>query len=1038
MTIAAIRESVIRAGIDATPYERGAQQIARANDAIARSGGEVAATQERVARTVQSGGGAIERLQRNLDQAYAAQRRFEQAQNLINASAERGRISAQRQAELLELARQRYLGAASGANALAAANDNMARSSGRMGSIIQQAGFQIGDFAVQVASGGSALTALVQQGSQLLGLFGPAGAIAGAALAIGAVAVRLFQARDASVDAATATDSYREAMERLGVVGETEEEATRRRAAERRREVVAIYDQAAATQALVLAQAQEQEQRLLAMREDIRDTNRFLPNFNPDTVLIEPLTRVRGAAAEAAERLADLQEQLDGALRRLDAQDAANGRVATNTRDAASATDDFNRVLAEGERIRQSVLTDAERLAEEQVRLNDLFQAGAIDLTTYTRALTALNDRQAQAAERARERGRRESERAAEQAQREFDRDVERIAEQSSRTFGDVFYGALTGQTRDFGEFLRQTIARAIANAAAEALTRQIVVPVAIQVLGGGPAGATGSAGGGIGGQLVQTAAGQLFQQSGIGSGIMSSANAALFGTGAPTAFYGPMPYSSGILGSGGTASIGGTILGPAAAGFGIGYLGTSVTGSRAAGAGIGVVGGATAGFLMTGGNPIGAIIGGIAGGAGGILGRMGQRGTPYTAGQLYVGPDGNLVAYAAGDNGADASGLQAQLQQQAAGLNALRARTGITFGASSGVFGDRAMTEAEAMGMLFRGVSGGNTEALRAVTGSGRIVDAASFETLIGRAEGFDQLTAALRSVLDVTNDAEQQFRQLSAQLDEAQRFASEFGVSIAGVTREMATDFDEQIRRSILGLTDATALALEDQARTAQARIDLARRIGADIVQVERLNGLERARILEESGQSSAAAFARGLREWLDGQLLGDTSLLTGEQRIAEAQGQFGAALASARAGTGDVGEVTRLADVITGLARELYEGTGQQAFLVNSTRSQVESLGRSLGLPGFASGTDFAPPGYAWVGERGPELVRFRGGEQVVPAGRSAAMAGEGAAGMRELARQVARLVDAVERTGGATVEELGAVKRDLRKVVVARAG
>jgi SLT domain-containing protein len=32
------------------------------------------------------------------------------------------------------------------------------------------------------------------------------------------------------------------------------------------------------------------------------------------------------------------------------------------------------------------------------------------------------------------------------------------------------------------------------------------------------------------------------------------------------------------------------------------------------------------------------------------------------------------------------------------------------------------------------------------------------------------------------------------------------------------------------------------------------------------------------------------------------------------------------------------------------------------------------------GYAAGTSSAAPGWAWVGERGPELVRFRGGEQV----------------------------------------------------------
>lgn len=37
----------------------------------------------------------------------------------------------------------------------------------------------------------------------------------------------------------------------------------------------------------------------------------------------------------------------------------------------------------------------------------------------------------------------------------------------------------------------------------------------------------------------------------------------------------------------------------------------------------------------------------------------------------------------------------------------------------------------------------------------------------------------------------------------------------------------------------------------------------------------------------------------------------------------------------------------------------------------------------LRGFASGTGSAPPGWAWVGEEGPELMRMHGGETVLPA-------------------------------------------------------
>lgn len=48
---------------------------------------------------------------------------------------------------------------------------------------------------------------------------------------------------------------------------------------------------------------------------------------------------------------------------------------------------------------------------------------------------------------------------------------------------------------------------------------------------------------------------------------------------------------------------------------------------------------------------------------------------------------------------------------------------------------------------------------------------------------------------------------------------------------------------------------------------------------------------------------------------------------------------------------------------------------------------------GFPGFASGTFSAPSGMAWVGENGPELVNFRGGEQVIPNHALGGMGGSG---------------------------------------------
>lgn len=45
-------------------------------------------------------------------------------------------------------------------------------------------------------------------------------------------------------------------------------------------------------------------------------------------------------------------------------------------------------------------------------------------------------------------------------------------------------------------------------------------------------------------------------------------------------------------------------------------------------------------------------------------------------------------------------------------------------------------------------------------------------------------------------------------------------------------------------------------------------------------------------------------------------------------------------------------------------------------------IGGLLRGIGIPGFANGTNSAPGGLAWVGERGPELVNLPRGSQVIP--------------------------------------------------------
>ncbi|WP_289482547.1 tail protein (tape measure) [Enterobacter sp. E105B] len=92
--------------------------------------------------------------------------------------------------------------------------ENGAKGTGNWKTSMQQAGYQVQDFIVQVQGGQSALVAFSQQGSQLAGAFGPGGAVIGAIIALGSIIAGTLitslnggkNAMDALKDAAEAMD----------------------------------------------------------------------------------------------------------------------------------------------------------------------------------------------------------------------------------------------------------------------------------------------------------------------------------------------------------------------------------------------------------------------------------------------------------------------------------------------------------------------------------------------------------------------------------------------------------------------------------------------------------------------------------------------------------------------------------------------------------------------------------------------------------------------------------------------------------------
>lgn len=100
----------------------------------------------------------------------------------------------------------------------------------RMGANLQQVGYQVGDFAVQVQGGTNVMVALGQQGAQLAGIFGPAGAIAGAGLAITtAFLAPLMKTKEEARGASDSVDTLADSLKKLTSI--MEEYATAKRAA---------------------------------------------------------------------------------------------------------------------------------------------------------------------------------------------------------------------------------------------------------------------------------------------------------------------------------------------------------------------------------------------------------------------------------------------------------------------------------------------------------------------------------------------------------------------------------------------------------------------------------------------------------------------------------------------------------------------------------------------------------------------------------------------------------------------------------------
>jgi hypothetical protein len=457
----------------ATSTSKQAENVAKAIESIERRANPSLAAAQRAWGQLER---AIPGTTRNLQI-------FEAVQKQADAALKVNRVTVEQHAAALERARARFVGIVPGVDAAT-------KGTARLGSVMQQAGYQIADFATQASMGGNVMQALGVQGGQLISMFGgPWGAALGAAVTVGGIlAGTLWNAGDATEQASKATDLYAQALRAANDLTSTGAEKSRRlrderneqaaaafRAAISERELAdamamtnAIAAQAAADetkrqQAAYLAQgpgrflsptetarAAADQSALTAAMTQAAETRRALnaaeaayDQFNRKLTSTggfsgDELDTLRGRvdgivgsyddATARGLRLAEVQRDLDDAVaaglktqteadkiltaytKHLDDNSEATRTATKHARDHGKAVEDlkkqilggveaadaealrdWNRVMAEGQRVYEAMRTPAERYADEVGKLNGLLEAGAISQDTFTRAMERAN-----------------------------------------------------------------------------------------------------------------------------------------------------------------------------------------------------------------------------------------------------------------------------------------------------------------------------------------------------------------------------------------------------------------------------------------------------------------------------------------------------------------------------------------------------------------------------------------------------------------------------------------------------------------------
>jgi hypothetical protein len=264
---------------------------------------------------------------------------------------------------------------ATSSNAATTATTNVAKGASKASQLVGQAGYQVQDFAVQVGGGTSALTAFSQQAPQLLGAFGPAGAIAGAFVAIGAIATKVFLGMQ--VDAMSAADKTKLLAEGLKEAGEAAAKAVDRKYDFGRQKI-----EDAATEAQRFAeQLNNTAENQLKLNQSVSDS--FNALYDAEKILME----MRGESTDAFK--SQSEQAAEDARRRKEEVNQAIAAEQLKIKLAEDAVTIASETVVKGQELKQNAFEEM-RAAREALRVTEARLEATKKLASQTSMMSKI------------------------------------------------------------------------------------------------------------------------------------------------------------------------------------------------------------------------------------------------------------------------------------------------------------------------------------------------------------------------------------------------------------------------------------------------------------------------------------------------------------------------------------------------------------------------------------------------------------------------------------------------------------------------